>query len=174
MSTKITPKVKNKVWQDYTKNSNSKNELKQMFLGMNPTNAYKKISLKLKKKLDQVKASSSPLRKTLRPKILTKSSKGPYGPYGPCGPYGPSGPSGPSGTSRKTTKSKRISSPKRTTSPTGLKRSPKRRISPISPKRSPKRRPKRRPSNPSKTKLVRSPSRKSKKDKLSSVRLIKS
>ena len=26
MSTKITPKVKNKVWQDYTKNSNSKNE----------------------------------------------------------------------------------------------------------------------------------------------------
>jgi hypothetical protein len=155
MSTKITPKVKNKVWQDYTKNYNSKNELKQMFLGMNPTNAYEKISLKLKKKLDQVKASSSPRRKTIRPKILTKSSKGPYG---------------PSGTSRKTTKSKRISSPKRTTSPTGLKRSPKRRISPISPKRSPKRR----PSNPSKTKLVRSPSRKSKKDKLSSVRLIKS
>jgi len=150
MSTKITPKVKNKVWQDYTKNSNSKNELKQMFLGMNPTNAYKKISLKLKKKLDQVKASSSPLRKTLRPKIPTKSSSSP---------------------SRKPKKSKRISSPKRTMSPTGPKRSPKRRVS------SPKRRvssPKRSPSSHSKTKLVRSPSRKSKKDKLSSVRLIKS
>ena len=144
MSTKITPKVKNKVWQDYTKNSNSKNELKQMFLGMNPTNAYKKISLKLKKKLDQVKASSSsPLRKTLRPKIPKKSTSSP---------------------SRNPTKSKRISSPKRRTSPTG----------PTGLKRSPKRSPKRRPSNPSKTKLVRSPSRKSKKDKLSSVRLIKS
>ena len=149
MSTKITPKVKNKVWQDYTKNSNSKNELKQMFLGMNPTNAYKKISLKLKKKLDQVKASSSPLRKTLRPKIPTKSSKGPYGPSSP---------------SRKTTKSKRISSPKRSPK---RRTSPKRRISPTGPKRIIS------PSSSSKTKLVRSPSRKSKKDKLSSVRLIK-
>ena len=146
MSTKITPEVKNKVWQDYTKNSNSKNELKQMFLGMNPTNAYRKISLKLKKKLNQVKTSSSPVRKTLRPKIPKKISSGP----------------------------KRISSPKRSPK-RSLKRSPKRSLK-RSPKRSPKRKissPKRRPSNPSKTKLVRSPSRKSKKDKLSSVRLIK-
>ena len=133
MSTKITPKVKNKVWQDYTKNSNSKNELKQMFLGMNPTNAYRKISLKLKKKLDQVKVSSSPVRKTLRPK---KSNTSP---------------------SRKSIKSKRIASPKRS--------SPKR----SSPKRSsPKRH-----LRTSKTKIVTSPRRKSKKDKLSSVRLIK-
>ena len=167
MSTKITPKVKNKVWQDYTKNSNSKNELKQMFLGMNPTNAYKKISLKLKKKLDEVKVSSSPLRKTLRPKIKKPKNSS----------------SSPSGPSRETTKTKRITGPKR------KKNSPKRRI--ISPKRSspkrsspkrsspkrssPKRRsPKRRPSSPSKLKLVRSPSRRSNKDKSSSVRLIKS
>ena len=159
MSTKITPKVKNKVWQDYTKNSNSKNELKQMFLGMNPTNAYRKISLKLKKKLDQVKVSSSPLRKTLRPKIpKIKSSKKSY--------------LGTSGPSRKTTSSKRSSpnSPKRRSA-----NSPK-RSSPNGPKKSSPKRisPKRRPSSPSKLKLVRSPSRRSNKDKSSSVRLIKS
>ena len=120
MSTKITPKVKNKVWQDYTKNPSSKTELKQMFLGMNPTNAYKKISSKLKKKLDQVKVSSSPIRKTLRPKKTINSSfKSP---------------------SRKHEKSIRTFSPKRI-------KSPKRKTS---------------------------PSRKSNKDKLSSVRLIKS
>ena len=162
MSTKITPKVKNKVWQDYTKNSNSKNELKQMFLGMNPTNAYKKISLKLKKKLDQVKVSS-PVRKTLRPKIPNiKSSK--KSSTSLSSRYSPS---------RKTTKSKRISSPKRS----NLKiSSPKR----SSPKRSSSKRkttsrtsPKRHSSSSSRLKLVRSPGRKSNKDKLSSVRLIK-
>ena len=151
MSTKITPKVKNKVWQDYTKNSNSKNELKQMFLGMNPTNAYKKISLKLKKKLDQVKVSSSPVRKTLRPKIpkIKSSKKSSLGPNSP-----------------------KRSSQKRS-SPNGPKRSSPKRSSPkrSSPKRSS---PKRRPSSPSKLKLVRSPSRRSNKDKSSSVRLIKS
>ena len=73
MSTKITPKVKNKVWQDYTKNSNSKNELKQMFLGMNPTNAYKKISLKLKNRLNQERLTSSPLRKSLKPRKKSSS-----------------------------------------------------------------------------------------------------
>ena len=35
---------------DYFKLTFEYIELKQMFLGMNPTNAYKKISLKLKKK----------------------------------------------------------------------------------------------------------------------------
>lgn len=163
MSTKITHKVKNQVWEDYTKNSNSKKELKQMFLGMNPTSAYKKISLKLKKKLDEAKVSSSPLRKTLRPKIKIpkKLSKGTLSP------------------SRKTIKSerttshhdpkRRISSPKRISPQRSSQRSSKR-----SPKRSPQRSSKRSPINPSNTKLFRSPSRKSKKDKLSSVRLIKS
>ena len=145
MSTKITPKVKNQVWQDYTKNSNSKNELKQMFLGKDPTNAYKKISLKLKKKLDQVKVRSSPLKKTLRSKIpKIKSPK--------------------KSLMSPSKKSKRISSPN---SPTG----PKRRLSPTGP--TGPNGPKRRPSSPSKKKLVKSPSRKSKKNKLSEVRLIK-
>ena len=143
MSTKITPKVKNNVWQDYTKNSNSKNELKQIFLGMNPTNSYRKISLKLKKKLDQVKVSSSPPRKTLRPKIpKIKSTK--------------KSSLGHNGTIRSSPKKKSPNSPKRS--------SPKRRISS----------PKRRISSPSKSKLVRSPSRRSNKDKSSSARLIKS
>ena len=155
MSTKITPKVKNKVWQDYTKNSNSKNELKQMFLGMNPTNAYKKISLKLKKKLDEVKVSSSPLRKTLRPRIKKPKNSS-------------SSPSSPLSHSKGATKTKRITSPKRKkNSPKRKKNSPKR----TSPKRSS---PKRRPNSLSKLKLVRSPSRMSNKDKSSSVRLIKS
>ena len=114
MSTKITPKVKNKVWQDYTKNSNSKNELKQMFLGMNPTNAYRKISLKLKKKLDEVKVSSSPLRKTLRPKIpkIKSSKKSSLGPNGPK-----------KSSQKRNSPKRRISSPKRRIS------SPKRRPS---------------------------------------------
>ena len=155
MSTKITPKVKNNVWQDYTKNSNSKNELKQMFLGMNPTNAYKKISLKLKKKLDEVKVSSSPLRKTLRPRIKKPKNSS-------------SSPSSPLSHSKGATKTKRITSPKRKkNSPKRKKNSPKR----TSPKRSS---PKRRPNSLSKLKLVRSPSRMSNKDKSSSVRLIKS
>ena len=98
MSTKITPEIKNKVWQDYTKSSKSKNELKQMFLGMNPTNAYKKISLKLKKKLNEVKTSSSPVRKTLRPKKLSKGSTSSISP-------------------KRTRSPKRTSSPKRTRSP---------------------------------------------------------
>jgi len=162
MSTKITPKVKNKVWQDYTKNSNSKNELKQMFLGMNPTNAYKKISLKLKKKLDEVKVSSSPLRKTLRPRIKKPKNSS-------------SSPSSPLSHSKGEKKTKRITSPKRKkNSPKRKKNSPKRKKN--SPKRtSPKRSsPKRRPNSLSKLKLVRSPSRMSNKDKSSSVRLIKS
>ena len=151
MSTKITPKVKNKVWQDYTKNSNSKKELKQIFLGINPTNAYKKISLKLKKKLDEVKTNSSPVRKTLRPKIPKiksplRKSKSKLSKSSTTSPK------------RKTTKSIRVLSPK----------SPKRTISPKSPKTT-----KRRTSSTSKMESDKSLRRKSKKDKLSSVRLIK-
>ena len=52
MSTKlvprITPKIKDKVWKDFTKNTSSKNALKQIFLGENPGQSYKKISDKLK------------------------------------------------------------------------------------------------------------------------------
>ena len=44
-----------------------------MFLGMNPTNAYKKISLKLKNRLNQERLTSSPLRKSLKPR---KKSRG--------------------------------------------------------------------------------------------------
>ena len=73
MASKITPQIKNKVWKDYTKDSKAKNELKQMFLGTNPTDAYKKISIKLKKKLDKVKTNESPNRKTLKPKRSNKS-----------------------------------------------------------------------------------------------------
>ncbi len=51
MSTKITHKIKDKVWKDYTNNTNSKHELKQMFLGKSPSIAYQKISIKLKKKI---------------------------------------------------------------------------------------------------------------------------
>lgn len=133
MSTKITPKVKNKVWQDYTKNSNSKNELKQMFLGTNPTSAYKKISLKLKKKLDNVKTSSSPSRKTLRPKIPKKS----------LSPFRKS--KSLKRSPKQSPKRSNKLSPKRST-----KRSPKR-----SPKRSIKQSPKR-ILRPSRTKLLSS------------------
>ena len=64
--TKITTKLKDKVWKDYTKKTASKNELKQMFLGKNPTDAYKKISIKLKKKIDEETGKSS--KKVLKPK----------------------------------------------------------------------------------------------------------
>jgi hypothetical protein len=75
MATKITTKVKDKVWKDYTKNSKSKNELKQMFLGLNPTDAYKKISIKLKKKIDQIKASPKKTLKPSRTKIRSSPSR---------------------------------------------------------------------------------------------------
>jgi hypothetical protein len=56
---KITPKIKDKVWKDFTKNSSSKSALKQIFLGDNPTKSYKKISDRLKTKLNtEVKNSS--------------------------------------------------------------------------------------------------------------------
>ena len=115
--TAITTQVKDKVWKDYTKKSNSKSELKSMFLGNNPGEAYKKISVKLKKKLDE-----ETNKKSLRPTRKTKTSSSPK-------------------KSPKKTKSspKRIkNSPKRTISPKrSPKRSPKKKT--ISPKGSPKR-----------------------------------
>ena len=69
----LTSKIKDKIWKDFTKNSSSKDELKQIFLGVNPGQSYKKISDKLKTKLNtEVKNISinSPKRKSVRPKIL--------------------------------------------------------------------------------------------------------
>ena len=69
----LTSKIKDKIWKDFTKNSSSKDELKQIFLGVNPGESYKKISDKLKTKLNtEVKNISinSPKRKSIRPKIL--------------------------------------------------------------------------------------------------------
>ena len=77
MASKISSKIKNKVWKDYTKNAQSKNELKQMFLGINPTEAYQKISLKLKKKLDEAKTNASPKRTTLKPTKKPKKTLSP-------------------------------------------------------------------------------------------------
>ena len=75
--TKITTKIKDKVWKDYTKNSTSKSELKNIFLGNNPTDAYKRISSKLKSKLSSASKSpsKSPKRKSLRPSRLSLSSR---------------------------------------------------------------------------------------------------
>lgn len=71
-TTTISTHVKNQVWSDFTKRPNSKNELKRMFLGTNPTQAYKKISDKLKKNLD--KASKDTTKKKTS-KLSPKRSK---------------------------------------------------------------------------------------------------
>ena len=68
---KITHKIKDKIWKDYTKNIKSKDELKQMFMGANPTSAYKKISDKLKKQIN--KETNSPSRKVKSPSRKVKS-----------------------------------------------------------------------------------------------------
>ena len=49
----ITPKIKDKVWTDFAKKSSSKSDLKNIFMGANPTDAYGKIKSKLKKELDK-------------------------------------------------------------------------------------------------------------------------
>ena len=72
---KITNKLKDKIWKDYTKKTTSKNELKQMFLGANPTSAYQKISVKLKKKINDETSRRSPKRSTKSPKRSTRSPK---------------------------------------------------------------------------------------------------
>ena len=115
---KITNKLKDKIWKDYTRKTTSKNELKQMFLGANPTSAYQKISVKLKKKINDETSRKSPKRSTKStrsPKRSTKSTRSPK---------------------RSTRSPKRSTrSPKRSTrSPKRSTRSPKR--STRSPKRS--------------------------------------
>ena len=79
MSTKISSKVKDKVWKDYTRNKNSKSELKQMFLGSSPSKAYQKISVKLKKKLNEetLKSPSRSLKPTKSPSRKLKTTKSP-------------------------------------------------------------------------------------------------
>lgn len=71
MSNAISTHVKNKVWSEFTKKQNSKNELKKMFLGSNPTEAYKKISEKLKKKLDKATKASTDIKSSKKTSKLS-------------------------------------------------------------------------------------------------------
>jgi hypothetical protein len=76
MPTTVSTHVKNQVWSDFTKRPSSKNELKKMFLGTNPTQAYKKISEKLKKNLDKASKDTT-VKKTCKntSKLSPKRSK---------------------------------------------------------------------------------------------------
>ena len=75
----ISQKVKDDVWRDYTKNKTSQKELKSIFMSSNPSSAYKKISDKIRKKLQKTSISdtkvkkSSP-RKNLRPSKSSNKS----------------------------------------------------------------------------------------------------
>ena len=77
MSSVITPSIKDKVWKSYTEKPSSKSELKNIFLGNNPTDSYSKINIKLKKHLDTEckKKSASPKRKSASPKRKSGSPK---------------------------------------------------------------------------------------------------
>ena len=77
MSSVITPSIKDKVWKSYTEKPSSKSELKNIFLGNNPTDSYSKINIKLKKHLDTEckKKSASPKRKSASPKRKSASPK---------------------------------------------------------------------------------------------------
>ena len=117
----ITPKIKDKVWKDFAKKSSSKSDLKNIFMGNNPTDAYGKIKTKLKKDLDREVDKS---KKSLKPRKSTTTKIVRLSP-------------------RKATKSPR-KSPKRT-----VKKSPRRsqkRTVKKSPRRSPKRTVKKSPS----------------------------
>ena len=139
MSTqKITPKIKDKVWKDFTKKSSSKNALKQIFLGENPGQSYKKISDKLRIKLTSVMKT-----KSVSPSKKLKNS--PNGPKRPTSPNGPKSPTSPNGNKRKSLRptllkrksNKKIGSPKLVrivSSPKKSKIPPRR--SRLSPKRS--------------------------------------
>lgn len=150
--TKLTTKLKDQVWKDYTKNSKSKTELKNIFLGNNPTDAYKKISTKLKNKLTSASKSPSksllkyPKRKSLKPSKPSTSII-PFSAFG-----------SPSKSPRLIRhKSSKLSPKRKTRSPKRSPRSPGRKTR--SPKRSPRslkspsrktRSPKRSPRSPTK------------------------
>ena len=130
-SPKITPKIKDKIWHNFTRNTSSKNALKQIFMGDNPGKSYQKISDRLKLQLNNEMKSP---RSSLSPRLIKHSSE-----------FG----------SRKSPKRRsRLglmrSSPKRSkSSPKRSKSSPKR--SKLSPKRS-KSSPKRSKSSPKRSK----------------------
>ena len=77
-------KDKAKVWEVYSSKPSSKSELKNVFLGTNPTESYKKVTNKLTKDLNRsaakgevlpkTKSKKSPKRNSLSPKRKSKSS----------------------------------------------------------------------------------------------------
>ena len=71
-NTKITPQIKDKVWKSYTQKSSSKSELKNIFLGTKPTEAYSKIKLQLKNELNKETSKPRDLKPTIK---ITKLSK---------------------------------------------------------------------------------------------------
>ena len=76
----VSNKIKSKVWDEYTKKPSTKSELKSIFLSKNPTDAYKKVSDKLKKQLDKEsvsskKSSKNSPKRSLKPDSPRKSPK---------------------------------------------------------------------------------------------------
>jgi hypothetical protein len=74
VSVKVTPAVKEAAWKNFTKKTSSKNELKKVFLGENPTTAYGKVSKSLQLELKKESAKSA--KKSSTSKKTSSSSMG--------------------------------------------------------------------------------------------------
>jgi len=67
----VTPQIKNEVWKQYTNSASAKNELKDVFFSDTPSSSYKKISDKLKKKLNCLSNKTS----KCSPRLTRKDSQ---------------------------------------------------------------------------------------------------
>ena len=74
----ISNKVKETVWNNYTKNPSSKNELKSIFLSNKPGDAYNRIKQKISKQLakETVKEKSNEkVKEKSKEKVKDKSKE---------------------------------------------------------------------------------------------------